>query len=240
MTDPPGWSIIPGDARLIMSRGRPDRYDAIITDPPFGTASPTKVQTRSGDAASFDIEWDREPVSGWVREAARILKPGGSLIAFGDTKRVTELWEEVEAEGLKPLQLFYWIKSNPPPQPRKNFQSGVEVAVFARKPGEVVHWGGGGATPNFLKTPIAAGNDRTEHPTQKNLGLMRHLVKLVVPPGGMVLDPFCGSGTSLVAALLEGRSAVGFDISETYCAIARERINKWERSNEVRQMSLFA
>ena len=223
-----------------MSRGKPDRYDAIITDPPFGTASPTKVQTRSGNAGSFDIEWDRSTVDGWMERAARILKPGGSLITFGDTRRATEMWDEAKAVGLKPLQLFYWIKSNPPPQPRKNFQSGVEVAVFARKPGEVLYWGGGGATPNFFKAPIAAGNDRTEHPTQKSLDLFRHLVKLVVPPGGMVLDPFCGSGTTLVAALLEGRSAVGFDLSADYCTIARDRIGEWERSNEVRQMSLFA
>ena len=61
-----GWSVIPGDARLIMSKGAPDRYDAIITDPPYGTASPTKVQTRSGNASSFDIEWDRTTVDGWM------------------------------------------------------------------------------------------------------------------------------------------------------------------------------
>tara|TARA_R110000824_G_scaffold30360_5_gene100054 strand:+ start:4360 stop:5079 length:720 start_codon:yes stop_codon:yes gene_type:complete len=239
MVDQPYWRIIPGDCRLILSAGEGGRYDAIITDPPFGTASPTKVQTRSGDASSFDIEWDRSTVDGWIEQAARMLKPGGSFIAFGDTKRVTEMWEEASDAGLKPLQLFYWIKSNPPPQPRKNFQSGVEAAVFARKPGGVLHWGGGGATPNHFKSPIAAGNDRTDHPTQKSLDLFRHLVKLVVPPGGVLCDPFSGSGTSLVAALLEGRSAIGFDISEEYCDIARERIEKWERSNEMLQIPLL-
>tara|TARA_R100001594_G_scaffold72203_2_gene106840 strand:+ start:9077 stop:9793 length:717 start_codon:yes stop_codon:yes gene_type:complete len=234
-----GWSVIPGDARLIMSKGAPDRFDAIITDPPFGTASPTKVQTRSGNASSFDIEWDRTTVDGWMEQAARILKPGGSFLAFGDTKRVTSMWEEAQDVGLKPLQLFYWIKSNPPPQPRKNFQSAVEVALLARKPGKVIHWGGGGVTPNHFKAPIAAGNDRTDHPTQKPLSLMRHLVKILSPPGGRVLDPFCGSGTTLVASLLEGRSAVGFDLSEDYCSIARKRIEEWERSNEMLQMPLL-
>jgi site-specific DNA-methyltransferase (adenine-specific) len=234
-----GWSVIPGDARLIMSKGAPDRYDAIITDPPYGTASPTKVQTRSGNASSFDIEWDRTTVDGWMEQAARILKPGGSFLAFGDTKMVTSMWEEAQDVGLKPLQLFYWIKSNPPPQPRKNFQSAVEVALLARKPGEVIHWGGGGVTPNHFKAPIAAGNDRTDHPTQKPLSLMRHLVKILSPPGGRVLDPFCGSGTTLVASLLEGRSAVGFDLSEDYCSIARKRIEEWERSNEMLQMPLL-
>ena len=64
-------------------------------------------------------------------------------------------------------------------------------------------------------------------------------MKLVVPPGGVLCDPFSGSGTSLVAALLEGRSAIGFDISEEYCDIARERIEKWERSNEMLQIPLL-
>lgn len=56
------------------------------------------------------------------------------------------------------------------------------------------------------------GNRRNHHPTVKPIALMRHLVRLVTPAGGIVLDPFCGSGTTLCAAVLEGRRAVGVEL----------------------------
>jgi len=62
------------------------------------------------------------------------------------------------------------------------------------------------------------------HPTVKPVTLMRYLVRLVTPPGGIVLDPFCGSGSTGVAAIMEGFSFLGIDISEEYCEIAKRRI----------------
>jgi len=53
---------------------------------------------------------------------------------------------------------------------------------------------------------------------------MRYLCRLVTPPGGLVLDPFMGSGTTLIAAGQEGFRAVGIEVSEEYCEIARKRI----------------
>ena len=240
MQETPSWRIYPGDCRVVMGCRADETVDAVVTDPPYGTASSTKVQTHGGRSVeAFDIEWDREAPTGRLEDAARVLKPGGALVVFGDTKRTTDIWQDVEAAGVRPLQCFYWIKTNPPPQPRQNFQSAVEVAVFARKPGKVIHWGGGGATPNHHAAPIAAGNDRTEHPTQKPLALMRHLVRLVTPPGGLVLDPFAGSGTTICAAVLENRNAIGIELSEDYCRIARQRVESWENSDQARQGDLF-
>lgn len=61
------------------------------------------------------------------------------------------------------------------------------------------------------------------HPTIKPLKLMRYLVKLVSNEGDVVLDPFMGSGSSIVAARLESRSAIGIDIDEEYCKTAQQR-----------------
>ena len=63
-----------------------------------------------------------------------------------------------------------------------------------------------------------------DHPTVKPLALMRYLCRLVTPPGGLILDPFMGSGTTLLAAGQEGFRAVGIEVSEEYCEIARKRI----------------
>jgi hypothetical protein len=68
------------------------------------------------------------------------------------------------------------------------------------------------------------------HPTMKPLKLMRYLVKLVTPPGGMVLDPFAGSGTTLVAAKKEGFSAIGIEIAPEYYEIALARIDLAQKS----------
>lgn len=67
-----------------------------------------------------------------------------------------------------------------------------------------------------------AGNN---HPTVKPIALMRYLVRLVTPPGGLVLDPFTGSGTTAVAAKLEGAQFMGFELSPEYAAIATARVD---------------
>jgi site-specific DNA-methyltransferase (adenine-specific) len=62
------------------------------------------------------------------------------------------------------------------------------------------------------------------HPTVKPVALMRHLVRLVTPPGGTVLDPFAGSGTTLVAAILEGMVPLGCEMTDEYLPIIEGRM----------------
>ena len=76
---------------------------------------------------------------------------------------------------------------------------------------------------------LSAGKKSTRpransHPTVKPTALMRWLCRLVTPPGGTILDPFCGSGSTLKAAELEGFSAIGIELSAEYIEIARRRI----------------
>lgn len=66
----------------------------------------------------------------------------------------------------------------------------------------------------------------TKHPTEKPVMLMRQLVESSSIIGDSVLDPFCGSGSALEAAQIEGRSAVGIEIEERYCEIAAERLSQ--------------
>ncbi len=84
--------------------------------------------------------------------------------------------------------------------------------------------GGNGNPYNRGAAPM-----RNHHPTVKPVALLRHLLRLTRPPdGGTVLDNFCGSGSTGIAAVLEGRRFIGVDISEEYCAIARARIKHAE------------
>jgi site-specific DNA-methyltransferase (adenine-specific) len=69
---------------------------------------------------------------------------------------------------------------------------------------------------------------RNHHPTVKPTALMRYLCRLVTPPGGIVLDPFMGSGSTGKAAILEGFQFIGIEREAEYVAIAKARIVKAE------------
>ena len=68
---------------------------------------------------------------------------------------------------------------------------------------------------------------RNTHPTVKPIAIMRYLVRLVTPPGGLVLDPFAGSGTTGCAAVLEGARFLGLELEPAHAEIARARIAHW-------------
>jgi site-specific DNA-methyltransferase (adenine-specific) len=85
----------------------------------------------------------------------------------------------------------------------------------------------------FFYCPKASKAERTRgaranaHPTVKPIDLMRYLVRLVTPPGGTVLDPFTGSGTTGIAAGLEGFDFIGIEREPEYCEIAEARLKWW-------------
>ena len=89
----------------------------------------------------------------------------------------------------------------------------------------------GGASRFFYCTK-ASKKDKGEgntHPTPKNTKLMRWLVKLITPPGGIVLDPFAGSGSTGVACMREGFYFVGMEQSDEYAKIALARLSREDR-----------
>lgn len=90
-------------------------------------------------------------------------------------------------------------------------------------PGKKI-WNGGGKAGIWRYRHDSQENGASKvHPTQKPEGLMRALVADFTQPGDLILDPFCGSGTTLTAAERLGRRWVGIDISPEYCEIARKR-----------------
>lgn len=83
-------------------------------------------------------------------------------------------------------------------------------------------WNGNvqGDTINWNNT----GDDRRVHPTQKPISLMNYCIERYSEPGDLILDPYVGSGTTLVAAKRAGRRAIGIEISERYCEVAANRL----------------
>jgi site-specific DNA-methyltransferase (adenine-specific) len=100
---------------------------------------------------------------------------------------------------------------------------------------DVGYGGSGGASrffPIFRYAAKASSRERPQvdgaalHPTVKPLDLMRWLVRLVTPPGGVVLDPFAGSGTTLEAAVLEGFDSVGIELMPEYRPLIEARLKR--------------
>lgn len=82
-----------------------------------------------------------------------------------------------------------------------------------------------GARPTTVFSTAVGSRRGVKHPAPMALDLARHLVSLSTPPGGLVLDPFCGSGTTLLAARARGRRGIGIDVSAEYLDEARERLS---------------
>ena len=89
-------------------------------------------------------------------------------------------------------------------------------------------YGDTGSAARFFYCAKADSSERrnSKHPTIKPLALMRYLCRLVCPPDGIVLDPFCGSGTTLEAARLEGFGAIGCELNPEYIADCKERLKQ--------------
>jgi DNA modification methylase len=101
------------------------------------------------------------------------------------------------------------------------------------------NFGNNGARPHTSPDYKYEANTRNIHPTVKPLALMRYLVRLVTPPGGTVLEPFAGSGTTLAAAVLEGFNAIGCELTEDYLPIIEGRVQWAQQERANKTESLF-
>lgn len=106
---------------------------------------------------------------------------------------------------------------------------------YQAKPSRAERNAGCEMLPAQAASPYGAGREgvgktghyqprQNTHPTLKSIELMRWLVRLCCPPGGICLDPFAGSGSTLVACIQEGLSFIGIEMDESYCQIARARV----------------
>jgi len=106
------------------------------------------------------------------------------------------------------------------------------IGAETRPAGSVmIAYGDSGGASRFFYTAKADSSERPRvdgvaHPTVKPLDLMRYLVRLVTPPGGTVLEPFAGSGTTLEACIVEGFSVIGIELTEDYLPLIMQRLSK--------------
>src|SRR5690606_33982970 len=188
----------------------------IITDPPYNainrdTAGLRKIDTGRADSQPGDIA-ALAPV---LAHLAR-----GSLYDWRAQQQLPHWLRAFRREG-SATRTGVWQKTNPSPMNGEHlWLSAIELCAFARHEGAVFNRHCAAPVWRF---PIASPNG---HPTPKPIPLMAELVSASTRPGDLVLDPFAGSGSVLIAAKNLGRRAIGIEIEERYCELAAERLSQ--------------
>lgn len=208
--------------------------DAVITDPPYCSGGFSESQRRQStgqglcsESVAKGVEYfqgDNMGTAGlvWMLrslafEAAHRLRPGGSMLVFTDWRQVANIGPAIESSGLRWSNIIVWNKGSM--ALGSGFRAQHEMCLhFTNGGGEYFDKAAG----NVLTSKRVKPGDR-EHFAQKPIEVLRKMVRVVAPPGGLVVDPFCGSGSTGVAALLEGRRFLGFERDPKYCAVAENR-----------------
>jgi site-specific DNA-methyltransferase (adenine-specific) len=188
--------------------------DALVTDPPYGIG--WSRATWADDPGAYPelirwlVAWSRRAIPGWC-------------FVFQAMPNVGH-FHEWFPEGWR---LFAACKNFAQFRPTGVWHSWDPVVFWTNSPNA-----GPNSGPNsgHVNRDYHVGNvaglfgARAGHPSPRPLDTMRHLVQLAVPAGGVIIDPFAGSGTTLRAAKDTGRRAIGIEIEERYCEIAARRL----------------
>ncbi len=217
--------------------------DHVITDPPYEAEAHTLQRRASRDAgAVLAVEpLDFAPIDAATRtavaiEIARVARRWALVFCQVEAAM---LWRvALEAGGAVYKRTCVWVKPDAMPQLTGDRPAmGYESIVAAHRRGRS-KWNGGGRSSVFI-----ANKNRGSaplQPTQKPAKLFRELVTLFTDPGDLILDPFAGSGTTGLAARLEGRRALLIEREERYCAVAARRLERMPSETARGQQALFA
>lgn len=212
--------------------------DLILTDPPYnvsGSAGVGKNSIGSIERADgshreikrnfgeWDLAWNPRP---FLARVPHVLRPGGSLVSFTSPHTWRYFLEErpQRAEPMQYRAQLFWHKANPAPSFRGAVVQSVETAIWLTRGGRWT-FNAGGYRPNVWDYPVVGQGERV-HPTQKPIGLMRDWISLFTARGGLVIDPYMGSGTTLRAAKDLGRRTIGIELDRDYCDAAIARLEQ--------------
>lgn len=210
-------TIIHGDC-LDVLRGMADAsVDAVVTDPPW-----MDYETGWYDASEWHAPIVRVHPAAYAGELFRVMRDASAAIVWCRWDCFEEHAQAMRDAGFTVKSCIVWAKPNHTAGDLAgNLGAKHEMAVFAVKG----RWKrSAGRETNLWEEQHLFSRAKRAHPTQKPVALMRWLVRLVTPPDGTILDPFAGSGTTLVAALAEGRQAIGIEREAEYVEIVKARL----------------
>ena len=181
-----------------------ERPAAVISDPPYGIGFGAKHTKWSANRGTILGEWDAS-----IEDAAHLLGLSEILVIWGGERfslPVSRGW-------------LTWVKPDAAP----TFSSTEFAWTNRDRPAR-----------HFLWSVSATNPERVGHPTQKPVALMRWCIEQAkVPPGGVILDPYMGSGSTGVAAMQMRHPFIGIEIEERYFNVACRRIEEAQRQGDM-------
>ncbi len=259
-SDDSEFSVIQGDCLQVMQRFADHSVDMVFADPPYFLSN-GGMTCKSGKMASVDKgQWDKSAGIGedygfhlaWLRECRRVLKPTGTIWVSGTHHTIFAIGFAMQNLGYKVLNDIVWYKKNPPPNLScRYFTHSTETILWARVSETCRHKFNYHAMKELnhgkqmqslwtIMAPRAAEKQQGRHPTQKPMELLERILLASTEPGDLILDPFCGSGTTGVAATKLGRRFVGIELSAEYAALSVRRFQAQKQSDVAQSVEIPA
>jgi site-specific DNA-methyltransferase (adenine-specific) len=239
-----GLRLYRGDALELLKRAKDEHFDLIFADPPYFLSN-DGITCHAGKMVSVNKGlWDKAATFEeihefnrlWLRECRRLLKPNGAIWVTGTAHNIYSVGFALQTLGFKVLNDIAWYKVNPPPNLScRYFTHATETILWARRDPKARH------TFNYaemkrenrdrqmqslwhIKPPAMREKRYGKHPTQKPEALLDRILRASTNPHDLVLDPFCGSGTTGAVCARLGRRFIGFELDEKYLAVAAKRV----------------
>lgn len=231
------WRLHRGEALATLAAMPAASVDGVVTDPPYSSGGMVRGDRtgRTDDKYTStqyrgrfeDFTGDNRDQRGfrywcalWLSECLRIAKPGAPIAVFCDWRQLPETCDLLQAGGWVWRGVVPWDKTEAARPQKGRFRAQAEYVVWGSA-GPFAVERGVGCLPGVVREAVKQHDKH--HMTGKPTEVMRRIVRIVAP-GGVVLDPFAGSGTTGVAALLEGYRFVGCELTQHYHDIAERRL----------------
>jgi site-specific DNA-methyltransferase (adenine-specific) len=233
-----------GESVSLLGQMPEKSVDLIFADPPYNLSN-DGYTVHAGKRVSVNKgEWDRSKGveedfrfhMDWIAACHRVLKDDGSIWISGTYHSIFACGYALNLQGFRVLNDISWYKPNAAPNlGRRMFTASHETLIWASKSKKSRHTFNyddmreGDFPKDLIKnpgkqmrsvwaigTPGKSEKAHGKHPTQKPEALLDRVVRASSNPGDVVLDPFCGSGTTGVVALRHGRKFIGIDLDSDY------------------------
>lgn len=241
-------ALVEWDCLSALGRMPSESVDMVFSDPPYFLSNGGSTCSAGKMVPVHKGEWDRSNGvdadhafhSAWLAAVRRVLKPSGTLWVSGTHHNLFSVGYAMQLQGWHVLNLVSVFKPNAAPNLAcAMFTHSVEQVIWAAptryEPSLYTfnddemraRYGDGKQVRDMWTIPVTPARERLhgDHPCQKPLELLRRCVAASTTPGQLVLDPFCGSGTTGLAALEAGCRFIGVDVDPMYLDLTQRRID---------------
>ena len=211
-----------------------ESIDLIITDPPYKTITGgdsdginSKRPKGMLDGNRKLFKYQKLEIKSWMSELNRVLKNSSHCYIFTNALNMKEMLNESEKAGFKLHNILVWEKNNCTPS--QYYMKNCEYILFLRK-GKAKYINEIGNSKTVHKFNNIIG--KKLHPCEKPIDILKMYINNSSNQNDVVLDPFMGSGSTLVACKELNRNYIGYEIDKQYFNIAKKRIDTYIKEKQ--------